>query len=691
MRFKTALLKLFLIFFLSVGAIYAQSYEVGQDTVTINGNITIDFYSTVTVNPSTVEISRPSTVTIRILSPNGQGIAGRQVIIFGDGLNITNPSGVTDSFGRISGSVSSPVAGTYTVCARDITFGYDIEIQNCSTLYVVPVPAPAIFPEPQYTKGLSNIIMWQSLGSGYKYNVIVTEDPTFMSVKEQSGYIDGTSFEFTNLENGKMYFYEVRAQNQYGGIGAWSNHVYSVQDAQPPVVEVLNIGSIGENDTVEWTNSYAVTMIFRVTDNLQISSAQFKCLDALGKLYNCINVSSLEGDIFTVQVKLGDLERISGIYLRDKYEFCVEASDAATNITRQCSIYLEIPQGDMPVEPEKPPVADIIDKVADDITSALDDTIGQLDPGDLNIITTTTTVVTVTTAVAVVAGGIGSIPYFLLQLLLNILSFFGFGKGRKPMGFVYNSVTKEPISQAIIRIFDEKNRIVWSDVTDSKGYFSAKLDSGKYRIVARAPRYKFPSNIVFGKEDYPLTNIYHGEMFAIKGEHDVNFAVPLDPMEESKLRIGWESLWGRIKYVVNVLHIILFLVGITFAFYTYYVTPSLLSLFVLLLFVPTFFFILRNILANRDRYGIVFNKEKNKLEGIVIGLREAEFDRIIAKRVSDRGGRYRFLVDEGRYYLEVLDTTYKVENIQNGNEVYAKKETLIDRDITVSKIKVKKV
>lgn len=688
MKLKTAItnILLFALLLSPLFSVYAQSFESSRDTVTVSGNITIDFYSTVSVNPATVEIYRPSTVNIRILSPNGQGIAGRQVVILANGLNITNPTGLTDSLGRVTGSVYSTTSGTYTVCARDITFGYDIEIQNCSTLYVVPVPVPTMLPEPQYTKGSSNTILWQDLGVGYGYNVQVSEFADFQSIKQESGYITNTSFEFSNLENGKMYFYRVQALNQYGGSSAWSNSVYSVQDSQPPLIEILNIGSVDDNDTVQWSNQYVVTMLFRVTDNLQITNTQFKCLDAIGNIYSCTNTSSLEGDILTVQIRLGDLDRISGVYLRDRYEFCVEASDAATNITRQCSIYLEIPRGEMPVVPTKPPIADVVNKVTEDITSALDDTIGQLDSEDLNIITTTTTVVTVTTAVAVVAGGIGSIPYFLLQLFLNILSLFGFGKGKKPIGFVYDSVTKEPVSQAIVRIFNEENRMVWSDVTDSKGYFSAKLESGKYRIVARAPMYKFPSSVVFGGEDYPLTNVYHGEAFVVRGEEDINYAVPLDPIEASKLRVWWESIWGRVKYIVTVLHVILFLVGVTFAFYTYYVTPSFLSLLVLLLFVPTFFFILRNIFVNRDRYGVVYDRERNRLEGIVIGLRESEFDKIIAKRVSDRRGRYRFLVEEGRYYLEILGTTYKVENIQGGNEIYTKKEVMIDRDITISKL-----
>ena len=686
MKLKTALLQLFVILCLPISFVYAQSYEVKQESVTVNGNISIDFYSTVTVNPSTVEVFAPARVDIKILSPNGQGISGRNVVIVGDGLNITNPTKSTDMSGVASGFVSATSTGTYTVCARDISFGYDIDIQNCSTLYVVPVPVPNMFAEPAYTKGLSNTVLWGSLGDGYMYNVQVSEFSDFSVIKQESGFIQGTSFEFNGLENEKMYFYRVQARNSYGGISNWSGSVYSVQDATAPVVEVLNIGDVGENNTTKWNSAYRVTMLFRVTDNLKVSNTEFKCLNHFNNIYNCGSISSFEGDILTVEIKLGDLERISNVYLRDRYEFCVEAVDLAGNINRVCSIFILIPQGEMQQTPTRPPITDVINKVAQDVTSTLDDTIGQLEPSDLNLVTTATTVATVTTAVAIVAGGIGSIPYFLLQLLLNILSLFGFRRGSKPIGFVYDSVTKEPISQAIVRIFGKENNIVWSDVTDSRGYFSARLDSGEYRIEVRASGYIFPSAIVFGKDDYPLVNIYHGEVFSIKEEYDINYAIPLDPIEDSQLRITFERVWMRIKYVANFVNVLLFLVGITFAFYTYYVTPSLLSLIVLLLFVPTFFFILKNIFANRDRYGVVFNEDGERLEGVVIGLRESEFEKIVSKRVTDRYGRYRFLVNEGRYYLEVLDTNYIVKKIEHGNEVYVKKETIIDRDITVSKI-----
>ena len=687
MILKTAFIKsfLFVSFFLLVPNIYAQS--TGE--VVIDANINTDFYSTVNVNPTTVEIYQPTTVEVRVLSPSGQSVSGREIVIVSPGLVITQPIALTDATGRTSGYAYSTSTGTYTVCAKDITYGFDIYIQNCKTLYVVPVPIPNMLPEPQYTKGLSNLVLWQNLGGNYRYTVQISEYADFSVIKGSSGLVNNTSFEFTNLVNGEMYFYRVRAQNIYGGVSEWSNSVFSVQDAQPPNIETLSIGGLQGNTVVDWQSDFNVVMLFRVTDNLQLSSTSFMCINSLGNIYSCTSNYNRVGDILTVNIRLGELERISGMYLFDRYEFCVEATDQATNINRVCNIFLEIPPKEIdddetpPVTP-KPPVVERIEKVIEDLNVILDDTIGKLDPKNLERITTATSIVTATSAIAIAAGSLGSLPYFIMQLLLNLLSLLGFRKGSKPVGYVYDSVTKEPVSQAIVRIFNEQGRMIWSDVTDGKGYFNARLKEGKYKIEVRASRYTFPSTIVFGKEDYPITNVYHGELFIVSQASEVNYAIPLDPQEESKLRLWFEIFWGRIKFVVNILIVVIFLGGLLFAFYTYYNYPSGLTLIVLLLFVPTFFFILRGIFTKRGKYGVVRNIKGERLEGVVVGIREAEFDKIVAKRVTDSHGRYRFMASEGRYYIEILDTGYKVERIEGGNEVVSDKEVLIVRDITLS-------
>lgn len=694
MKIKTAITNfiVFTLLLFLVPSINAQTLDPSNDSVTVNANINVDLYSTVNVNPKTVEIYQPSNVEVRVLSPSGVGIPGRQIVIYGTGLSVTQPISLTDATGRTNGSVWSTTPGTYTVCAKDTTFGFDIFIQNCDTLYVVPVPVPTMLPEPQYTKGFTNLVLWGSLGANYKYNVQVSEFSDFRSIKAQAGYITSTSFEFTNLENGKMYFYRVRAQNLYGGLSAWSNIVYSVQDAQAPSVEVLDMGNIGENVATQWDPNYELTFLIKVTDNLELSNADFFCLNSGGNLESCTSNYSMEGDLLTVVLRLSDLESIDGLSLRESYKFCVEASDVAENVVRYCDINLNIPVYIEEPEEPKPPVVVVpptgIDKVIEDIDVILDDTIGRLESDDLERITTTTTVVTASSAIIIAAGTLASLPYFLLQLFLNLISLFGFRKGAKPVGFVYDSVTKEPISQAIVRIFNEQGRMIWTDVTDAKGYFSAKLKEGKYRIEVRASRYTFPSKVVFGREDLPIINVYHGEVLDVGQSIELNISVPLDPVEISKLRLGWEGFWTRAKFVVHILHMLLFVVGLVLAIYMYYTVPSTLSLIVLLLFIPTFILIVRNILiGRRDRYGVVTDEKGNRLEGVLIGLREAEFGKIVAKRITGASGRYRFFVDDGRYYLENLDTDYIVKDIEGGNEIFTRDEELITKDITLERVK----
>ena len=685
MKIKTALITILGLILVPVISVYAVELPGGIFPVQINAKINVDFYSTVTLNPSTVEIMQPSTVTIRILSPSGVGIPGRTIEIVAPGLNITQPTLVTDSTGKTTGLVYSALPGTYTVCAKDTTFGYDITIQSCKTLYVIPVPIPTFLPEPYYTKGTTNTLLWNNLGAGYQYYVEVSEDPNFNTVLANSGWKSTSSHQFTGLEDSTMYFYRVRAKNVYGGISGWSSSVFSVQDAIPPEIETLSIEDIGENDTVEWDPNFTVQMIFRVTDNLELSSAIFLCVNSLGNTYSCVSDYRMEGDNLIVNVQLRDLERVSGIYLRPQYEFCVEARDAAGNISRVCNILLNIPKGE--VIPSRPPVIEIIDKTVDDINEALDDTVGRLDPVDLERVTTTTSIVTIATATLITIGTLLNLPYFLLQFILNLLSWFGLRGGAKPLGYVYDALTKDPIAQAVVRIFNTENKIIWSDVTNGKGYFSARLEAGKYRIVVRAVNYTFPSTIIFGREDYPLTNIYHGEEFERLEETELNFSIPLDPNEVSKFKIWREILWGRIKSIVNVLHILLFIIGLVLAIYMYSRNPYWLTTLVLILYIPSFFLTLRNIFSKRDRYGTVRDTEGNPVEGVVVGLREREFDKVTVKRVTDRHGRYRMLVDSGNYKLEILDTSLKVEEVEGGSEIPLEKdEQWIRKDIVVSRL-----
>ena len=691
MRLKTAFITILYILFLGAIFFYPLNTAYSQqwsDSVIVTGQVKVDIYSTVELSPVTVEIRQPSTVTVRILTPTGIGIAGRSVVIVAPGLIITQPTGVTDSQGRVTATVYSTSAGTYTVSAKDITYGYDIVIQNSKTLYVVPVNAPTFSPEPYYTKGTTNTVIWSSFGNGYDYYVEVSEDPNFNTVMDNSGWIDSNSYEAENLENGKMYFYRVKTRNPYGGESGWSPSVFSVQDSEPPEIKVITIGDVGDNNTVVWDSKDSVEMIFTVTDNLQLESAVFLCVNSKDETYQCTTDYRMEGDNLIVSIPLNQLERISGAYLRGSYEFCVEATDSAGNIKRVCNIVLTIPSGLPPEEEEKEPtIVEIIQQGVIDIGANIDKLVGNYDPNNLEALTTSTSIITVATAFILTFGSLINLPLVLFQLFLNLLRWLGFRTGAKPLGYVYDALTKDPVPQAIVRIYDENGKMVWSDVTDGRGYFSAKLKEGKYRIEVRASDYTYPSTIIYGKDDYPLSNVYHGEFFEINQESIPNFSIPLDPKEVSTFRVLREIVWGRVKVLFSILHTLLFIVGLVLSIYMYVKRPYWLTALVLFLYLLSFLFMIRKVFTKRVKYGVVRDIDSNPVEGVVVGLRDMEFEKLILKRVTDSHGRYRILAPRGRYRIEVLETGYKVESIEGDSEVVIeKREDWVKRDITVSKI-----
>lgn len=90
---------------------------------------------------------------------------------------------------------------------------------------------------------------------------------------------------------------------------------------------------------------------------------------------------------------------------------------------------------------------------------------------------------------------------------------------------VYDSLTKGPISQAIIRVYSEDGE--WCDrmLLTLKGIFQQDLVVESIKLLL-LQGYIFPSSIVFGKDDYPLKDVYHGEYFEVKENEEFNFSIP---------------------------------------------------------------------------------------------------------------------------------------------------------------------
>lgn len=689
MNIKTALKFLFTLFILSIpfGVIHAENLPEQNFNINVKANINIDLYSQLSVNPISVEIKEPSQVSLDIVDGQNNPRVNRQLQIYINGsslgVTITQPA-LTDLLGHTVGYVKSSIAGSYKVCARDITDPLTIEVLDCEVLYVTPVPVPAIFAEPPYSIGTKNTILWNTSGSGtYTYLAQVSTKADFSTIYANSGWIGAMGYEFTNLQNGQIYFYRVKAKNSFEGESAWSNSVFSVQDSQKPEIVLLSVSGLGDNTVEDWNPNDEIMIRMRVKDNIAIASKSFWCVLNDNSPNDCKDSESTTGDIWEVRVKLGDLEQDKGGYLFEEYTFCAEVVDSVGNVRRICNIYLYLLHTEGPIPPKKTPINKVVDKAKE----IIDDTIGKIEIEDLEDITVTTVATNVTIGIGILIGSLNSIPYFIVQLILGFLSILGFRRKGHPVGYVYDSVTKEPISQAIVRVFNKNGILVWTDVTDGNGYFrGTNLNSGTYSIKVTARDYTFPSKIVFGKEDFPLENVYHGKEFSIRDEEIPSFSIPMDKVEYGAFRIFFEKIISQSKFVWKSLHVILFVIGLCFGLYALYMSQVWFNYLIVGIYIPALILLVVSLFGKKGKYGVVRNTKKKRLQGVIVGLKEKEFGKLVSKRVTDHLGRYRFVVNRGEYAIEVLNSGIAIADYTGLESVVAKDNTVIARDIVVKKI-----
>jgi hypothetical protein len=703
MKIKTAL-KLFLLsavifgltFFSPITNLSAQTMEEKESfDVIVNANVNIDLYSQLSLSPSTVEVLQPASVNITTINPDGTPRAERSIEIYvqgnSAGVLITQP-GVTDAFGETSGDIRSSIPGSYVVCAKDTTEGFDIFIEDCETLYVIPVPAPTMLEEPEYTKGDSNTVMWDMAGVGtYKYYVEVSTDAGFSTVKDNSGWISNLAYEFRDLENGQMYFYRVKARNSYGGESGWSNIVFSVQDATGPEIVLISISDIGDNTNVTWDRNYTINIRYRITDNIDITKKEFWCVGNEDSRYDCLYMAAENGDFWDISIQLKNLEKTSSGNLFEQYKFCVEATDAVNNVSRNCEakldVTIETPEEEIP--PPVIPRIPLITRIRERLERVFDDTLLRLKEFDMTDLTVTTAVVNLLVGFGLLLTALGYLPHFIIQLILGLLSLLGFRKKGNPTGYVYDSVTKEPINQAIVRVFTEVHELVWTSVTDSNGYFNTtEMKDGEYHIKVTAQGYTFPSKIVFGKTDFPLENVYHGDPFLTREERIPDFSIPMDKEEETTFRRRVAKFFSRTKFLWRVLHVILFVFGLLLSIYAVHITPVWWNYLILGLYVPASVGLWYSFFGKRGKYGVVKDTEKKVVAGAIVGLKEKEFGKLVSKRVTDKSGKYRFLVDKGVYSLSILNSDLKLIEEDKYSELVVEKE---GGEVLAPDIKVKRL
>ncbi|MFH1047651.1 MAG: carboxypeptidase-like regulatory domain-containing protein [Patescibacteria group bacterium] len=217
-------------------------------------------------------------------------------------------------------------------------------------------------------------------------------------------------------------------------------------------------------------------------------------------------------------------------------------------------------------------------------------------------------------------------------------------------GMVFNSITKQPVELAIVRLMaDSTGHILSSAVTDKTGRYFFMVNDGTYRISVSKGSFVFPTIYLKGETaDIHHADLYQGEKITISGDGLITKNIPIDPVSQENIpnRLLWEGIARRLLRIIIISSLVA-IAGMAIAT----PTPIMLGLFA----ANVVIYVLVHILLNGRKaksWGVVLDKQTKKpLHNAIVRIFEADYNKLVKSSVTDIHGRYAFLVNSNSYYL----------------------------------------
>jgi len=656
-----------------------------QSDVVVTATVPAKIYYELTVNPFVNEIGKQTIVTLYLYDEYNDPVTNFDldlIEIDGKSALLISGNGITDSNGYAYFTLSSDVQDEYSIRAINVT-PYERFMSN-QIVYARWMQIGGVFLSSIDEFRKENVVDlgWTGPAGTYTYQLNICSDALCNNVLNQIDNIDNNFYQYNSTYlNTKIYF-RVRAVNTAYQYSPWSNIVSTYIDTVSPTVIVNNVS------TDKTADPYVISIGAEITDQSGISMYELTCVDEItNQEYQC-STKSNTGDTYSFVISIDSLHTDPDGAYYPGYQVCINTADLVGNFTKQCGIMYETPQELLSIDEEEPIIEEPDDgdkpqnpfiPIITDITQATQQVVQAIDQSTTNIIesigettsqvvTTTAPVVSTAVTTAFLGFQLANIPAFLSQLFFNLLAILGLRKKGTPYGYVYNSVTKEPVSQAIVRIMSKDGRLVRTEVTDEYGIFTTTLDEGQYYLIVLASGYKYPSSIVSGKVDPPSENIYHGEIFVFEKSAEVVMSIPVDSVQITKKKLIGAKFRYFIKTFISYFMTALLFVLFAYSISVYRIYPLTINLIIILLYIPSLLTLLFGLWKNRIKYGYIRFTNKQPVENLEIGIFERNFNRLFRKRVSDTDGGYRFIIPAGEYVIKLLNLDYDMVD-KNGNQI----------------------
>ncbi len=304
----------------------------------------------------------------------------------------------------------------------------------------------------------------------------------------------------------------------------------------------------------------------------------------------------------------------------------------------------------------------------------------------------------------------GYLPYVPTLLYHAITYLIGIAGRKKRLaahfyGVVYDSITKQPLALAIIRIYKTEptlpgaanvgaaaatnKKLVTTVVTDKLGRYDALLEPGTYQLEVAKPSYLFPSQIVRATIDGDFQNVYSAASgVQVQGDQITIPDVPLDPVNAQRqwqLATGFKKVRLAIQRVGNYLAAPILIVGSVSSAAVVATIPDKPINWV----IAAFYIVLLVLqLRLRDKvekaWGVVYDIATNAVLPLTtIQLIEPTSSKVVTSRLSDYQGRFAFLPEPGTYVVKATKPGY-----QQVSEVVEAPQT--DRQPLGGEIKIEK-
>lgn len=270
--------------------------------------------------------------------------------------------------------------------------------------------------------------------------------------------------------------------------------------------------------------------------------------------------------------------------------------------------------------------------------------------------------------------------FFALRWLNRLLMFLALRKSRKYWGVVYDSVSKQPLDPAIVKlVYVGSDEPVQTCVTDLSGRYGFLAEPGKFKIFAKKSNFSFPSNRVTGDDDGTFTDIYRGEFFQLYSDSEViGPNIPMDPLrsdwnQQAKLKLinNYPFFKLFIKKIIKVFFWFGFMLTVIFSsngFFQNFPLKSYMTPAVILL-IYFFLLLLNSILPNLRLWGRLYNQKGRPIAGAHLEIVNPAIPSItLAKTTTKADGKFLLRVNPGKYILkfgirgQVTETNINVES-----------------------------